>query len=105
MGQTLIFQIWKKQEVDEDEFMRHWTGEHAEVVAKLPRLRGYEILRATSSVDAGESPPDGFVVLRFDSREDAETALASPKMAAAGEDSLTYFSAFATFHVDSHRIV
>ena len=105
MSYTVVFQIWKKQEADEAEFMAHWTGEHAEVVTQVPRLRGYEIMRVTSSVDAGEGAPDGFVVLRFDSREDADAALASAEMAAAGADSATYFSDFAAFHVDAHRIV
>jgi uncharacterized protein (TIGR02118 family) len=105
MSYTVVFQIWTKDEAPEEEFMAHWTGEHADLVKHVPHLRGYEIMRATSSIDAGENPPGGFVVLRFDSREDADAALASPEMAAAGADSQTYFSDFAAFHVDAHKII
>jgi uncharacterized protein (TIGR02118 family) len=105
MTYTLVFETYQDEKVGDEEFIAHWTGPHAQIVAKLPRLRGYEILHVTSAIEAGEPAPDGFVVLRFDSREDADAALASAEMKAAGEDAEGYFRDFAAFHVDTHRIV
>ena len=104
MAYTLIFQCYRKEDVDEDEFRSHWTGEHAEVAATIPGVRHYEILYTTEALEADDAP-DGFVLMRFDSKEDAEAGLGSEAMAEAGKDAANYFRHFSTFHVDSHQVV
>lgn len=104
MSYSILFEVQRKEGLSDDEFVGTWL-EHSAVAAKLPGLRDYEILPVTGAIDAGERPPDGFVLMRFDSKEDADAAFASPEMEASSADSDSFAAHFSTFFVDSHRIV
>ena len=101
MAYTIIFDVQRKQDLGHDEFVRRWL-EHSGVAARLPGLRHYEILPVTGGDEGG---PDGFVLMRFDSKEAADEAFASPVMAESSADSAFFASAFGLFYVDSHRVV
>jgi uncharacterized protein (TIGR02118 family) len=102
---TLLFEVYRKDGISQDEMLDHWLGEHAEIAARLPKVREYQILPVTESAETHEPTPHGFVLMRFDDKDDAEAALGSPEMAAAGEDSQAFAGHFSTFHVDSHKVV
>jgi uncharacterized protein (TIGR02118 family) len=101
MAYTIIFDVQRKDDLDHEEFVRLWL-EHSGVAAALPGLRHYEILPVTGGDEGGA---DGFVLMRFDSKEAADAAFASPEMAASAADSASFASRFGTYEVDSHRIV
>jgi uncharacterized protein (TIGR02118 family) len=101
MSYTIIFDVQRKDDLDHEEFVRIWLG-HSAVAAELPGLRHYEILPVTGGDEGG---PDGFVLMRFDSKEAADAAFASPEMAVSAADSASFASRFGTYEVDSHRIV
>lgn len=68
---------------DEDEFNRHYRETHLPIVRRFPGVQSIEVLRGTGS-------PDDvlymLVILRWDSWEDLQAALASPARAAAAAD-------------------
>lgn len=68
----------KKEGMDYDAFVQHWTTTHATLCTKLPKLRRYSI----NLVDRERFPKfdyDGFSELWFDSEEDLVAAFASPE--------------------------
>lgn len=105
MSFTLVFEVFRKEGLDQEQFLQSWLGEHAEIAAKLPRVREYQILPVSGSAEASDPVPDGFVLMRFDSEEDADAALASPEMAAAAADSANFARHFSTFQVKSGKRV
>lgn len=102
---TMVFGVYRKDGMSQEEFLDHWRGEHAEIAARLPQVREYLIMPVTASAEAPEPVPHGFVMMRFDTKEDAEAAVASPEMAAAVEDSANFAGHFSTFHVDTTKVV
>jgi uncharacterized protein (TIGR02118 family) len=98
---SIVFEVQRKEALSDEEFVRLWLG-HSDVAAELPGLRHYEILPVSGGDEGG---PDGFVLMRFDSKEAADEAFASPQMAASAADSASFAAHFGTFYVDSHRIV
>ena len=53
----------------------------------------------------GDKEADGFAVCVWDTQEDFEKALASPEMAAAGEDAATMARHFEFYLVDDHTVI
>jgi uncharacterized protein (TIGR02118 family) len=104
MAYTILFEVYRKEGLSEEEFVSLWL-EHSAVAAELPRLREYKILPVTGSIEATEPAPDGFVLMRFDSKEDADAAFASPQMEASSADSGSFARHFATFYLDTHSVV
>jgi uncharacterized protein (TIGR02118 family) len=102
---TIIFSTYKNDSVSKQEMVDRWTGRHAEIARNLPKLRSYEILVVNETVEADEPAPDGFVVLRFDNKEDCDAALASEVMAEAVADTEGLFRKFTTYVVDRHAVV
>jgi len=76
----------RKDGMTREEFFAHWTGPHAEIVKRMPGLRGLRFGKVQSW-----SPPqaawDGVGELWFDSVEAAEQAFATePHRSALAED-------------------
>lgn len=104
MAFTVLFVVERKEGLTDEEFVATWL-KHSKVAAELPGLRGYEILTVDESAEAKGRPADGFVLMRFDSKEDCDAAFASPEMAASAADSPDFAAHFATYFVSSHSIV
>jgi uncharacterized protein (TIGR02118 family) len=104
MSYTIMFEVQRKDGLSDEEFVDLWLR-HSSVAAGLPRLRHYEILPVTGAIDAAEGAPDGFVMMRFDSKADADAAFASPEMKASSADSADFARHFSMFSLDSHRIL
>ncbi len=68
----------KREDLTHEEFVAHWSGVHAVLCQKLPKLRRYAI----NVIDRKTQPQisyDGFSELWFDSVEDHDAAFASPE--------------------------
>ena len=104
MAYTVLFEVERKEGLTDEEFVSTWLG-HSDIAAELPKLRGYEILTVNGSMETKGQPADGFVIMRFDSKEDADAAFESPQMEASANDSPSFAAHFATYVVDSHTIV
>jgi uncharacterized protein (TIGR02118 family) len=104
MAYTVLFEVERKEGLSDEEFVATWL-KHSHVAAELPRLRGYEILTVDDSAETKGQPADGFVLMRFDSKEDCDAAFASPQMEASAADSPSFAAHFATYFVSSHTVV
>jgi uncharacterized protein (TIGR02118 family) len=70
-----------------DEFRQRWVQEHAPLVLRFERLRGYRINVAIEHQELeGELPYDGTAELWWDSVEDMEADFASEVGVFAGDD-------------------
>jgi len=65
--------IRRRPELTPQEFFSHWTGRHAEIVRRLPGLRGLRFSRVDRCVPA-EAQWDGVGETWFDSIADADRA-------------------------------
>lgn len=68
--------VRRREGMSRDAFVAHWTGPHAEIVRRLPGLRGlrFGVVQAWSPEAASW---DGVGEVWFDSVEDAERAFAT----------------------------
>ena len=72
---------------DRASFTQRWVEEHAPLVLRMERLRGYRINVAIEHQELeGELPYDGTAELWWDSVEDMEADFASDVGVLAGED-------------------
>ena len=62
--------IRRKEGMSREEFFAHWTGPHADIVQKMPGLRGLRFGRCRAG--PGEADWDGVGEIWFDSIEDAD---------------------------------
>lgn len=101
-----IYVVYRREELSREEFARHWTEVHAPIAEKLPHIRSYTIHPVTAAMEIeGTKEADGFAICVWDTHEDFEKALASPEMAAAGEDSAKMARHFEFYLVDDHTII
>jgi uncharacterized protein (TIGR02118 family) len=78
--------IRRKAGLTREEFFAHWTGRHAEIVRRLPGLRGLRFSRVERCVPE-EAAWDGVGETWFDSIPDADRAFATePFLAMLTED-------------------
>lgn len=101
-----IYVVYRRPELTREEFARHWTEVHAPIAQNLPHIRSYTIHPVTAAMEIeGDKEADGFAVCVWDTQEDFEKALASPEMAAAGEDAAKMARHFEFYLVDDHTII
>jgi|SRR5579872_6382956 len=67
--------VWKRSDLSGAEFRRLWLGEHVAIAKQLPHLREYVIDFVT---EGPTGSPAGIATLRFDNREELDSALADP---------------------------
>ena len=65
--------IRRKEGMSRDEFFAYWTGPHADIVRRMPGLRGLRF-GLVQSWNPAEAAWDGVGEIWFDSIEDAERA-------------------------------
>jgi uncharacterized protein (TIGR02118 family) len=101
-----IYVVYRRPELTREEFAKHWTEVHAPIAEKLPHIRSYTIHPVTAAMEIeGDKEADGFAVCVWDTQEDFEKALASPEMAAAGEDAAKMARHFEFYLVEDHTII
>jgi len=101
-----IYVVYRRPELTREEFARYWTEVHAPIAEKLPHIRSYTIHPVTAAMEIeGDKEADGFAVCVWDSQEDFEKAVASPEMAAAGEDAAHMARHFEVYMVGDHTII
>ena len=101
-----IYVVYRRPELTREEFAKHWTEVHAPIAQKLPHIRSYTIHPVTAAMEIeGTKEADGFAVCVWDTQEDFAKALASPEMAAAGEDAATMARHFEFYLVEDHTII
>lgn len=72
--------------VSREEALRHWRNEHADLVRRVPGLRGYVQDHCVTSPEGGELPYTGLGEVWFDSFESAATATKTPEWSAVIAD-------------------
>ena len=72
--------IRRKEGMSPDAFFAHWTGPHAEIVKRMPGVRGLRFGRVESWTPA-DAAWDGVGEIWFDSIEDAQKAFAAEPFA------------------------
>lgn len=66
--------VHKRPEISREEFVSRWTGEHAQVAARLKGLRSYVLYFSSEACTSF----DGIALTSFDSRDAAERAFSDP---------------------------
>jgi uncharacterized protein (TIGR02118 family) len=82
---TVMFVLYKREGMDQDEALRYWRETHGPLTAKAPGVRSYVQLQATAAPD-GEPPFLGVATLEFDDEAAFQTAASSPELATAIKD-------------------
>lgn len=86
--------VYRRPDLDFDQFNRHWHEQHPIPVRKLKGLRGY---LQHPAVQEGENPPyDGHVMVWFETLDDARQSLRTPEGEAVLADEKHF--------IDSQRI-
>jgi len=94
--------VHKRHDISREEFIARWTGEHAQVAARLKGLRSYVLYFASETCTSF----DGIAVTSFDSRDEAERAFADPALADDLRRTREQFAASVEVcYVDEHVIV
>ena len=87
-----------------EEFERHWTGPHSEIVRQMQGLRGMRLNLIEDT--EGEREWDGIGELWFDSIEDARAAFAAePVRGLLAEDRPKFLGKAQVYYVSEHVVV
>ena len=90
----VVFLVKKRPNMSQEAFARYWIDEHTPLTAKVGGLRSYRCYPAHAGQEG--APFDAVAVLAFDSREAAESAMATPAFAAALADAPNFQDTAAT---------
>ncbi len=94
--------IRRKDGMDREAFLEHWTAAHPAYVAKLPGIRGY---RQNIAIDHRKQWPwDGIAELMFDSVKDVAIAFDSPAAAALFKHEEDFLASTEWFIADEHDV-
>jgi uncharacterized protein (TIGR02118 family) len=102
---TVVYTLYRKDGMNRTEFADYWLGVHRPIAMRMPRLRGYEIWPVTDTVDVLGEEIDGFVILRFDSREDFDLTHESPEFAETAADAHNFTRHFTRYEVATHEVI
>jgi uncharacterized protein (TIGR02118 family) len=98
---TVIFELYRKEGVSQEEFVSHWHEVHKPIAMQIPLVRSYKICPVTEAVGVEGEEHAGFVIFEFDSKEDFDTAHESPEWDATAADALENFvRSFTRYAVD-----
>lgn len=100
---TVIYELYRREELSQDEFVDYWLNTHKPIALTMPNLRGYEIWPASEPADPLGDEVAGFVILRFDSREDYERTHESEEFAATAADANNFARHYTRYFVDPHK--
>ena len=97
--------VRRKAELSREAFLDHWMGVHAQIVRKLPRLRGLRF-GVVEQWFPGEAAWDGVGELWFDNVADAERAFSSEPVASMlAEDRKRLFGETQWCFVQEHTVI
>jgi len=102
---TLIYELYRREEMTQEEFVEYWMGIHKPIAMKMPNVRGYEIWPVEESDDVIGDEVAGFVILRFDSRADFEETHTSEEFAATAADAANFARHFTRYAVQTHEVI
>jgi uncharacterized protein (TIGR02118 family) len=102
---TLIYELYRKEGLSQGEFVDYWLNTHRPIAMKMPNLRGYEIWPVEESAEVLGDDVAGFVLLRFDSREDFEETHASEEFAATAADADNFCRHYTRYAVQIHEVI
>jgi uncharacterized protein (TIGR02118 family) len=97
--------VRRKPGLSREDFLAYWMGPHAEIVRRLPGLRGlrFGVVERWSPDDAGW---DGVGEVWFDSAEDAERAFSTePHLSMLVEDRAKFLGEAQWCFVEEHTVV
>jgi uncharacterized protein (TIGR02118 family) len=80
----------RHDDMSADEFRRHWHGEHAELLSRLPGLQRLVLNDVLPGPDGALPPCDGISEDWFDSLEAMQAAFASPAGQAVAGDAANF---------------
>jgi uncharacterized protein (TIGR02118 family) len=89
---TLIYEVYRDPEWTQERFISHWHEIHRPLALQIPLVRGYRFCPVVEAAAVEGDEVAGFLIFEFDSKEDSETARASPEFAAIGADALDNFA-------------
>ena len=97
--------VRRKDGLSREEFLEHWMGPHAEIVRRLPGLRGLRF-GVVERWTPEEAAWDGVGEIWFDSIEAADAAFAAePYAAMLVEDRLLFLGEAQSCFVEEHTAV
>jgi uncharacterized protein (TIGR02118 family) len=102
---TVVYTLYRKEGMSREEFADYWLNVHRPIAMRMPNVRGYEIWPVSEVVAPLGEEVDGFVILRFDSREDFDRTHESPEFAATAEDADKFTRHYTRHAVEEHRII
>ena len=98
---TVIYPLYRKPELSQEEFVSYWLETHKPIAMKIPNVRSYRICPVTEAEGVEGEEVAGFVIFEFDSKEDFDTAHESPEWDATAADALENFvRSFTRYAVD-----
>jgi uncharacterized protein (TIGR02118 family) len=100
---TVVYTVYRLEGMDRQRFIHYWIDEHAPIAARIPGVRQLEILPVTDAEEGLGDGIDGFVVLRFDSREDFALSQSTPEWARSIEDTRLFARHLTRHVVDSYE--
>ena len=101
-----IFMLYRRPDMNGDQFREYWKNTHAQIVAKMPGLKKY-VQNYALATKEGEPPVAGIAEVYFDSVEAMQEALSSPEGEAAITDLQNFTDAekTATVVVDEVEVI
>lgn len=99
---TVVYALYRKEGMGREEFVDYWLNKHKAIALRMPRMRSYEIWPVTESDGVLDQEIDGFVLFRFDCKEDFELMHDSPEFADTAADAANFASHFTRYAVDPH---
>lgn len=102
---TVVYALYRKVGMDRAQFVDYWLNVHRPIAMRMPRVRGYEIWPVTQAADVLGDEIDGFVILRFDSREDFDRTHESPEFADTAADARKFTRHFTRHEVETHEVI
>lgn len=97
--------VRRKAGISREEFLAHWMGPHAEIVRRLPGVRGlrFGVVHGWSPADAAW---DGVGEVWFDSIESAEAAFGTaPHRSRLAEDRRNFLGEAQSCFVEEHTVL
>lgn len=102
---TLIYELYRSETLSQEEFVDYWLTKHKPIAMKMPNLRGYEIWPVADSDSVEGEAVAGFVILRFDSKEDFDRTHESQEFADTAADAAEFSRHFTRYAVDTHKVI
>jgi uncharacterized protein (TIGR02118 family) len=75
---TVIYELYRKPELSQEEFVSYWHETHKPIAMRIPNVRSYRICPVTEAEGVEGEQIAGFVIFEFDSKADFDEATTAP---------------------------